>query len=510
MYKSVSLATPSEYIKDMEEKRLAKEKRRKTKNAFLNLGITSLLACGFILSSTLVYYQQNNQDKTIINNIANYIFKMKNDIETQRVLGLNKTDILNNYGKYGDDAIKEMKDNKNKIPLSHILQEKQIEWLFNKIDNLNLTKQHNIKVEYTPIEKLSKENEIKTSALLKGDSCKIIFVSNKNGLPTSLAKDEKLKHLSELINDRQKEIYRQFIALHEKMHCELDTIPDSILFNFKEYNSNNIEILNNLSKKIPFTYKDIFHENFADVGATFLLHKIYDKTDPDLNFVLNVIKNGRVESYINNSEDISSHLTHFSMTDALNPHNIEKSMNIKNYEDFINFILNITHHNVEKTIINKGKEQILQNNLEHILEEVTTQVHNHYLKNTDILQISSHNQFKDNPEIEHITSLSISYLGKNYKNNYDIILNNFFIENNLYQQNNKGKNKHISEIYYNDIYNNIKTFLSTDKEFKIEFMYSFNKINNIENIPSINNIRDNMKQVREDYMIITKKDRKIN
>lgn len=190
-------------------------------------------------------------------------------------------------------------------------------------------------------------------ATLIANACKVTLVFDKDGNSPKLSSEESILKTTEFKNEKQKEIMREFIALHESFHCEFANIENPIKIEGKSSDFN--KKINHYLKEmytIPIAgvgqigYIDNLNENFADIAATGLLIKKYGEDNPDLKYVLNANKTQRHAQYFDN--DLSSHHTHIGLNKSLSKENIDKLKNAIDGEEFKEIALKIANKSIQQ------------------------------------------------------------------------------------------------------------------------------------------------------------------
>lgn len=190
-------------------------------------------------------------------------------------------------------------------------------------------------------------------ASLIANACKVTLVFDEHGHSPKLASEESILKTTEFQNDKQKEIMREFIALHETFHCEFINIESPIKVEGKSNDFNNK--LNYYLKEMytvpvegfgQIAYIDNLNENFADIAATGLLIKKYGENNADLKYVLNANKTQRHAQYFETS--LSSHFTHIGLEKSLSEENINKLKNSTNADEFKEIALELANKSVQQ------------------------------------------------------------------------------------------------------------------------------------------------------------------
>jgi hypothetical protein len=196
-------------------------------------------------------------------------------------------------------------------------------------------------------------NDPENMATLIANACKVILVFDKDGNSPKLSSEESILKTTEFKNEKQKEIMREFIALHESFHCEFTNIENPIKIAGKsaEFNKQiNYYLKEMITVPIEgigqIGYIDNLNENFADIAATGLLIKKYGEDNQDLKYVLNANKTQRHAQYFDN--DLSSHLTHIGLNKSLDQENISKLKNTKNGEELKEVSLEIANKSIQQ------------------------------------------------------------------------------------------------------------------------------------------------------------------
>lgn len=185
------------------------------------------------------------------------------------------------------------------------------------------------------------------------NQCKISLSFDNAGGSPQLSTDQNILDVTKFQNERQKEIMRGFVSLHEHFHCEFATIESPIMMEGKSYFFNrkmnyylkDIRTLDagNLSVQ---GYIDTLNENYADLSATASLIKEYGAEDKDLQYVLKAVKAQRSEYYLNNN--IDEHFTHKGMNRVLEPESIKKIVETNDPNEFKGLMLKMANKSVQE------------------------------------------------------------------------------------------------------------------------------------------------------------------
>lgn len=299
---------------------------------------------------------------------------------------MNKDDIVQKYGTYGTRfmAVANNFDTTNLIEnmeIFHIFNKMQFSWLYKKVQDLNLLKNSNYQFFYNEVNPNKPTgNELGINGFVRdsgesGDQaffdstgkCIIELNVSHNGEMEQLSKNNDLLIYTKFQNENQKEIYRQFIALHERMHCEFESLdlpiqlPQANPIENVQF-SELIRAMNLTPEAENINYRTLVNENFADVGAISLLKKIHDSKNPDLNFVIEAIKSQREETYTGTfGNKMIHHFTHFAIKDLLTSDNLNKLDTINTNYDFLDFVIKIANTGAAKSVINKNSDSFAFN-----------------------------------------------------------------------------------------------------------------------------------------------------
>lgn len=188
-----------------------------------------------------------------------------------------------------------------------------------------------------------------------GDICKInLAVDNFGNIPF-LGHDKELMDVTKFQNERQKEIARQFIALHEQSHCEFGSIANPVVL--KGANAQLVAQSNMFLKDFEvmninwgsggkeLNYLTTVNESYSDVSAMIVLIQEYGANDPDLKYVLKAIEVQRNDNYLQVGAEV--HDTHIAIQKLLTPKNIEKIDTLKDAKSLKAFALEIANDGVQ-------------------------------------------------------------------------------------------------------------------------------------------------------------------
>lgn len=220
-------------------------------------------------------------------------------------------------------------------------------------NNGYLKEKASIKVKFIPSNKNTNYEMPENVTQIVANQCKIILAFDQNGYAPILSTEKSIIEVTEFKNEKQKEMMREFIILHESFHCEFANIENpiqiegkSLDFNkkinyyLKEMNTIPIENIGHLG------YIDTLAENFSDIAAIAILGKKYGQEDKDLQYVFNAIKVQRHAEYFNYSFD--SHFTHIGVEKALNRDNLDKLINSQNGNELKDIVLELANKSVQQ------------------------------------------------------------------------------------------------------------------------------------------------------------------
>lgn len=207
----------------------------------------------------------------------------------------------------------------------------------------------------------NKKSDIQNTSLRLGDICTIqLSFDNKGNIPY-LGKDEELMKITKLQNEKQREIARIFVALHEQSHCEFSTIENpvkvkgmnEILVKRLNYYLKDMEVVGifNDNVNIELSYINTLNESYSDVYAIALLIKEHGIENTDLQYVIKTVEVQRKDRYIQNSS--GDYNTHSSIEILLKPENIKKINSLSNAKEFQDFVLKIANEGVQKLMSEK-------------------------------------------------------------------------------------------------------------------------------------------------------------
>lgn len=188
-----------------------------------------------------------------------------------------------------------------------------------------------------------------------GQYCKVNLSFDKLGNTPYLGHDDQLMNLTKFQNERQKEMARQFVALHEQSHCEFGSINNPVtLKNASEevvaksnYFLKDMEVMNvdwgNGGGQL--NYVGTLNESYADVSAMMLMIKEYGLNDSDLRFVLKAVEVQRHDNYLQKGAE--EHDTHIAIKKLFEKENVEKIANLNDLKSFQEFALEIANDGVQ-------------------------------------------------------------------------------------------------------------------------------------------------------------------
>lgn len=237
--------------------------------------------------------------------------------------------------------------------------------------NLSLTKES---PTIHPIEKTFDENLTGNSFKREEGQCVVNLNFGIDGRAPFLGQDLELKVLSDLKNEEQKTIMRQFMALHEHYHCEFSNIKHPINFDYNPDKTNHAMIG---LKKISMldsdsNYTDVVNENFAYVSAFMSLIKEYGSDSKNLIYVAESILAQRKEYYIQSTAGV--HFTHFGLEKLLEKDTLEQVESINNPKDFKKLALKIANESAAKVFFNKSEMSQQTFTEEHFLLSVSFEI----------------------------------------------------------------------------------------------------------------------------------------
>lgn len=196
-----------------------------------------------------------------------------------------------------------------------------------------------------------------------GELCKMTLSFDELGNLPYLGHDNQLMKLTQLQNEKQKDIARKFVALHEHSHCEFSSIKDPIQlssatpeFNKKiNYFLKETEVVNvdwgSGGKEL--NYIKTLNESYSDVSAMVILMKEYGANDPDLKFVLKALEAQRHDSYL--QKGANEHNTHVAIETLMKPENIAQIKGIDSDVKLKSFSLKMANEGVQ-TLMAERKE----------------------------------------------------------------------------------------------------------------------------------------------------------
>lgn len=328
-----------------------KEKKKKKYTKFINLGISAIIASNVILSSGFIdVIKSYAVNKDFMDKGQEY-----SQLENINVLSNTKETILEKYDLYGNYILNKMLDSPpEKYSLN--LQEGQVKYVLAKAEAYNVLKKidYRVNIEQKPTYDVSVEDK----NYVYSYNCDITLTHYQDGEIINIGTAWS-RHLTQQITDTQKEMYSQFIALHERVHCEFAKINYENFISDNEIvkNKDNFDKLNNFSIR-GSSYKSLLNENYADVGAIILLYKIYGKENKDLEIALNLIADMRATYDVDIPRTgVVKHLTYWSVNEMLKQENIDKAISVNNNKDFNELALDIANKGVSKSLTVKAQDQ---------------------------------------------------------------------------------------------------------------------------------------------------------
>jgi len=263
-------------------------------------------------------------------------------------------------------------------PISETQIKESISSILQKQIDKGLFSEHSdISIQIKKTEKSSKNEEshlIENDLERVGNICKMRLTFDEKGNIPFLGKGDEIKIATQLKNERQKEIARQFVALHEQSHCEFSAIenPIKIKGESHEYEQKMGHYLKDLDalylgfgESTKLSYIKTINESYADVSAMVALIKEYGKDDKDLQYVLKSIGTQRHEAYLNVGAE--SHDTHVAIRKLLTSENLSKIDSINTQKEFRDFVLTIANDGVQTLLTQRpefAKESLTKENLD--------------------------------------------------------------------------------------------------------------------------------------------------
>lgn len=455
---------------------------------------------------------------------------------------MSEQEILEKYGNYGQRFINVAKqfqetDEIATMEKTHIFQNMQFKWLYKQAQNLDLLANNNVSIHYNEINKTLSDTRINgfnREVGVAGDQayfneqgqCNIDLNVSHEGEMEQLSKNIDLLLLTKFQNETQKEMYRQFIALHEIMHCDFELIANPIHLenadaaaNFKF--NDLIRSFDNGAYGESISYKTLVNENFADVGSISMLHKIYDKNNPDLEYVLNVIATQREETYNGSySDKMINHFTHFSIQEVLKSENLEKLVDIKTNQDFMDFAIKIANEGAMKSVLYKTDTSKYQEGLgmhaaldnKQVDTYVGLAVYNKLF--TD--EPSAHDVMsgKNNAMIARMAELIISKINKStFNDSFNLLNENKNTDMSSLSQEKIGRIIIAKEVVKKELSEQISHLKSEDIEVKTAFTDAYSVLEQFKSAISENKqdikmsqtaeILQRMKNLRQNYLSVT-------
>lgn len=236
-----------------------------------------------------------------------------------------------------------------------------------------------------------------------GDMCRInLAVDNAGNIPF-LGHDEKLMVATKFQNEKQKNIARQFIALHEQSHCEFSTIHNPVLL--KGGNSELIEQSNMFLKDFEvlainwgngnkaLNYLTTVNESYSDVSAMIALIQEYGANDSDLKYVLKAIEVQRNDNYLQAGAEV--HDTHISIQKLLTKENLEKIPTLKDAKSLKAFALEIANDGVQNLMTQR----------KDFVEATFTQENFSFAVMVNMIRLVKHTQMSESDKANYQTNM---------------------------------------------------------------------------------------------------------
>lgn len=430
------------------------------KSKFLSIGVAAVLAAGLyssntnaesVLSNPVVYQVDEETKKNIIEGILNII-------KEKKAAGFLKEE-------------------------SHL--------------KVNIERDTKILDPETKEEKLQKADLSDNHIKLIENVCKINLAFDNMGNSPKLGGNDEILNETNFTNSKQKQIMREFIALHESFHCEFSNIENPIVVEGKSSSFN--EKINYYLKDMPtlpiegfgqLGYIDTLNENFADIGATGLLLKKYGKDDIDLQFVLKANKTQRHATYL--AGGIDNHFTHIGLKNSMEENMMDKMISTKNGEEYRKIVLGLANKSVQQLMAQRKDlteemftDKALQMNfIASVIRFINYEVATSKERNTFALK----SYWKNDTKKGIISELASTVLeGKNIKEKFKKSLD-FNDSSNMKER--FEMISYASELLENK---NISYFLSRDIKNFPEYMKEFKEIVYQQNEPKINDF-DNLQK----------------
>lgn len=188
--------------------------------------------------------------------------------------------------------------------------------------------------------------------------CKVNLSFDKFGNTPYLGHDDQLMNVTKFQNERQKDMARQFVALHEQSHCEFGSINNPVLL--KNASKDIVARSNYLLKDMEvmnvdwghggsqLNYVGTVNESYADVSAMMLMIKEYGINDSDLKFVLKAVEVQRNDNYLQKGAE--EHDTHIAIKKLFEKENLEKVEHLNDIHSFQQLALEIANDGVQNLL----------------------------------------------------------------------------------------------------------------------------------------------------------------
>ncbi len=258
-------------------------------------------------------------------------------------------------------------ENQIKSSITSILQK--------QIDKGLFSEHSDVSIQIKNTDKNSEDADLSENDLERvGHICKMRLSFDEKGNIPFLGKGDEIKIATQLKNERQREMARQFVALHEQSHCEFSAIEEPIKIKGESsaYEKKMGHYLKDLDalylgfgESTKLSYIKTVNESYADVSAMVALIKEYGKDDKDLQYVLKSIGTQRHEAYLNVGAE--SHDTHVSIRKLLTSENLSKIDGINTKEDLREFALGIANDGVQTLLTQRpefAKDSLTKENLD--------------------------------------------------------------------------------------------------------------------------------------------------
>jgi hypothetical protein len=312
--------------------------------------------------------------------------------------------------------------------------------------------------------------------------CKVTVSFDKDGNALNMSGKQEALDVTNMQNETQKEMMREFVTLHEIFHCELASIenPITVEGKTKEFNDKinyylkDVQSITDQNEKI--SYFGTLSETYGDIGATGLLLKKYGADNPDLNFVMKSIQTQRHAGYF--LVNSNNHFTHMGMENLLNEDVKKKLITIQSGNEYKDEILKLANQSVQQLITqrkdladNMFSQEKMESSIKfHIFQEVLNQSNNLTLS-PDAMQAFRFsdtgkgfvkdiaNKFVQEDEIDYFKNINFKYEKESDYDKSMSIVNK--LEKHVHKVYSNNKNQLVSSKETNEYKNSMTEFKET-------------------------------------------------